>query len=279
MRHLFQDHTTCFQCNRPIDGEYFHFENADYCSRCFHRLQKFKCVICNQPLKQSYLEDAWRNKYCTSHREHIVACFSCSDIVNKYGCSSQSQYEDHTLCARCAGSVVRDSVALTKAWEAVCAYWKLNGIELDNPEGIKLRLASKKELEKESNGERGNALGLTKQLYGVLGKRSIEEVLVNRNLPYIHVGRILAHEYGHVWTHLKGFERLAPQVIEGICELMSYLWLSRHVTLESIHHRRTISKNSDIIYGGGFKEAFVHYQNMGLLRLLQYVKKKNGFPN
>ena len=37
----------------------------------------------------------------------------------------------------------------------------------------------------------------------------------------------LAHEMGHVYMHLNGFDtHLPPALAEGVCELLAYLWLT-----------------------------------------------------
>ncbi|RVW49299.1 Protein DA1-related 2 [Vitis vinifera] len=42
-------------------------------------------------------------------------------------------------------------------------------------------------------------------------------------------GAILAHELMHGWLRLKGFRNLSPEVEEGICQVLSYMWLESEV--------------------------------------------------
>ena len=65
-------------------------------------------------------------------------------------------------------------------------------------------------------------------------------------LPRLLTGSILAHECMHAWLRMSGFSghrQLAPQVEEGLCQLMALLWLEAQqsqVRCDSVvmHHNR-----------------------------------------
>ena len=53
----------------------------------------------------------------------------------------------------------------------------------------------------------------------------VTAILVLFGLPWLLTGSILAHEVMHAWLHVNGFRGLAPEVEEGLCQLMALLWL------------------------------------------------------
>ncbi len=46
-------------------------------------------------------------------------------------------------------------------------------------------------------------------------------------LPRLLTGCIIAHELMHAWLRMRNITGLAPQVEEGLCQLMAMLWLDK----------------------------------------------------
>ena len=91
-----------------------------------------------------------------------------------------------------------------------------------------------------SRGARGRGGGLTSQSStmslrnsnrGGGGGRerrrhvSVTAILVLAGMSWLLTGAVLAHELMHAWLRMEGFGELPPQVEEGLCQLMAYLWL------------------------------------------------------
>ena len=53
----------------------------------------------------------------------------------------------------------------------------------------------------------------------------ISAVVLRPGMTAINAARVLAHEYTHCWLHLQRFPPLRPRLEEGLCELLSYLYL------------------------------------------------------
>lgn len=96
---------------------------------------------------------------------------------------------------------------------------------------------------------------------------------------------VLAHEAGHVYMHLQGFNAhgMADRVAEGVCELWSYLWehgrIVKEQTLERTRRQRMLHMESDpTIYGEGFRDALAAYVACGysLPKLMARVKQTGG---
>ncbi|KAF6137567.1 hypothetical protein GIB67_031846 [Kingdonia uniflora] len=60
-------------------------------------------------------------------------------------------------------------------------------------------------------------------------KCEVIAILVLYGLPRLLTGSILAHELMHGWLRLKDYHNLSPEVEEGICQMLSYMWLESEV--------------------------------------------------
>ncbi|KAK1298315.1 Protein DA1-related 2 [Acorus calamus] len=133
-------------------------------------------------------------------------------------------------------------------------------------------------------------------------------------LVLLLTGSILAHELMHGWLRLKGYRNLSPEVEEGICQVLSYMWLESEVITDSRNSAPTSSTaastsssstsnpfskkggKSDIekklgkffihqiahdtspAYGGGFRAANASVNKYGLRRTLDHIRLTGCFP-
>jgi hypothetical protein len=109
---------------------------------------------------------------------------------------------------------------------------------------------------------------------------------------------VLAHEATHAFIRLQdGFPRhIEPMVEEGICQLISYLWLKyKHVVAtehghecatNSAFNRRLreffmyqIEHDASLVYGEGFRRALDAYERThSLQRLFDCIRAHGQFP-
>ena len=114
--------------------------------------------------------------------------------------------------------------------------------------------------------------------------RGIEAVSLRPGLTAIHAAQVLAHEYAHCWLWLQRFPPLETRVEEGLCELVSYLFLlsSLREPLDGaaclVHDESALSQqiasieaNAHPEYGGGFRDAIAALRGRTLHELLSYV--------
>lgn len=111
---------------------------------------------------------------------------------------------------------------------------------------------------------------------------TVTAVLVLSGLPRVVTGEILAHELMH--AHIKSFRfptNTSHVVEEGLCQLMSFLWLKAQKDSDPARLREfclhSLENNEDEAYGEGFRQAYIHYLGMGLNRLLERVHKCGHF--
>ncbi|KAJ8450735.1 hypothetical protein Cgig2_021207 [Carnegiea gigantea] len=125
--------------------------------------------------------------------------------------------------------------------------------------------------------------------------------------PQLLTGSILAHEMMHAWLRLRGFRMLNPQIEEGICQVMAYMWLeselnsglgSSNSPISTSHAARSSRSNkrspfemklgkffrnqieSDIspVYGDGFRAAHQAVMKYGLQRTLDHIQMTGSLP-
>ncbi|TQD89429.1 hypothetical protein C1H46_025072 [Malus baccata] len=119
----------------------------------------------------------------------------------------------------------------------------------------------------------------------------------------------------HGWLRLKGYRNLNPEVEEGICQVLSYMWLESEVMPEfknmpssststssassssssstfsskkggksKVEHKlgeffmHQIANDSSPAYGGGFRTANAAANKYGLRRTLDHIRLTGNFP-
>ena len=121
--------------------------------------------------------------------------------------------------------------------------------------------------------------------------RGVESVGLKPGLSAIHAAQVLAHEYAHCWLWLQGFPPLERRLEEGLCELVSYLFLiscldqplpvgSPLVHDEAALQRqiRSIEANAHPDYGTGFRRCIEAMRGRSLHQLLRHVREYSDLP-
>ncbi|GLE02284.1 hypothetical protein PINS_up011122 [Pythium insidiosum] len=129
--------------------------------------------------------------------------------------------------------------------------------------------------------------------------RSVNAILLLHGLPYELTAQVLAHEATHAYIKLNdGYpDALAPMVEEGVCQLISYLWLQYRQMLSESEGETTedattgfarklrafyvqqIETDPSPVYGDGFRRAFDAYERThSLQRIFDSIRQFGCFP-
>ena len=121
--------------------------------------------------------------------------------------------------------------------------------------------------------------------------RGVESVGLKPGLTAVHAAQVLAHEYAHCWLWLQGFPPLEHRLEEGLCELISYLFLLSclneplaegaalvHDEAALRHAIHAIEANAHPDYGNGFRECVEALRGRALHDLLGYVRQNARLP-
>jgi len=118
----------------------------------------------------------------------------------------------------------------------------------------------------------------------------VTAILVLHGLPRLLTGAILAHELTHALLRMRGVHGLAPEVEEGVCQLLALLWLDAQAAWVAAQPRADyqarlqsyfayqIRNDPSAVYGDGFRAAHEAFQDRGLAALLEHVTRTGRFP-
>ncbi|PWZ07012.1 Protein DA1-related 2 [Zea mays] len=253
--------------------------------------------------------------------------------------------DGRSLCMECLGSAVMDTGECQPLYHSIRDYYEGMNMKLDQqiPMLLVERQALNEAMEGESRGPhhmpetRGLCLSEEQTVSSILrrprigGNRLLDmrtqpqkltrrcevtAILVLYGLPRLLTGSILAHELMHGWLRLKGYRNLNAEVEEGICQVMSYLWLESEILPSSSRHAQpsssyassssssysyppTSSKKGGIshtekklgeffmhqiahdtstAYGDGFRTAYAAVNKYGLRQTLNHIRLTGGLP-
>ncbi|KAK9683362.1 hypothetical protein RND81_10G134900 [Saponaria officinalis] len=341
-------HPECFccrSCGYPITEHEFSLSGRDpYHKSCFKELTHPKCEVCHHfiPTNAAGLIEYrchpfWTQKYCPSHEhDNTARCCSCERLE-----SWNTRYiglgDGRSICLECMESAIMDTGDCQPLYHAIRDCYEGMNMRLDQqiPMLLVERQALNEAIVGEKNGyhhmpeTRGLCLSEEQTVTSILrrprigghrlvGMRTqpqkltrrceVTAILVLYGLPRLLTGAILAHELMHGWLRLKGYRNLSPEVEEGICQVLSYMWLESEVipgfrgmpststatssSTSSSKKGRTsevekklgefflhqIAHDASPAYGGGFRAANAAVNKYGLRRTLDHIRYTGSFP-
>ncbi|KAA8539672.1 hypothetical protein F0562_026364 [Nyssa sinensis] len=334
----------CYSCGSPITELEFSLSGRNaYHKSCFKELTHPKCEVCHQfiPTNRAGLIEYrchpfWSQKYCPSHEhDNTARCCSC-ERLESWNAKYISLGDGRSLCLECMESAIMDTGDCQPLYHAIRDYYEGMNMKLDQqiPMLLVERQALNEAIVGEKNGfhhmpeTRGLCLseeqtvtsihrrprigghrlvGMRTQPQKLTRKCEVTAILVLYGLPRLLTGAILAHELMHGWLRLKGYRNLNPEVEEGICQVLSHMWLESEVMPESRSMPSTsaassstssskkgeksnaenrlgnffmhqIAHDTSPAYGGGFRAANAAVNTYGLRRTLDHIRLTGSFP-
>lgn len=338
----------CHSCNQPIcEAEFSLSGNFPYHKACYKELHHPKCDVCLDfiPINRAGLIEYrahpfWGQKYCPSHEhDKTPRCCSCERMESR-GIKYISLGDGRSLCLECLDSAIMDTGECQSLYHSIRDYYEGMNMKIDQqiPMLLVERQALNEAMEGEKDGHyhmpetRGLCLSEEQTVNSILKKPKIGEsrifgmrthqqkltrkcevtaILVLYGLPRLLTGSILAHELMHGWLRLKGYRNLSPDVEEGICQMLSHMWLESEVLPESRNmpssstfassssssfpsskkagksdiekklgefFRHQIAHDTSSAYGEGFRAASAAVDRYGLRGTLDHIRWTGSFP-
>jgi hypothetical protein len=118
----------------------------------------------------------------------------------------------------------------------------------------------------------------TYSLDGRVVRSEVTGVAVLLGLPVTLFQGVTIHELGHVWLIVQGIQDLPSWAEEGFCELLSYRYYSELNTPEGRYHAASIERNSDPVYGEGFRRIRARADAMGFQRFVEALRSTKRLP-
>ncbi|XP_023548984.1 protein DA1-related 2-like isoform X2 [Cucurbita pepo subsp. pepo] len=345
----------CRSCGYPITEHEFSLSGKDpYHKSCFKELTHPKCEVCHQfiPTNRAGLIEYrchpfWSQKYCPSHEhDNTARCCSC-ERLESWNARYISLGDGRSLCLECMESAIMDTGDCQPLYHSIRDYYEGMNMRIDQQ--IPMLLVERQALNEAIVGEKhgfhhmpetrglclseeqtvtsilkrprigGHRLiGMRTQLQKLTRRCEVTAILVLYGLPSFHrllTGAILAHELMHGWLRLKGYRNLNPEVEEGICQVLSYMWLESEVMPGSKSGPSTstasssssssssyysssskkggkssaenklgeffmhqIANDASAAYGEGFRAANAAVNKYGLRRTLDHISMTGSFP-
>ncbi|PNY09025.1 protein DA1-related 2-like [Trifolium pratense] len=332
----------CGGCNKEI-----HYGKHPYHKYCFKELSHPKCEVCHHyiPINGSGLIEYrchpyWNQKYCPSHEyDNTARCCSCERLESR-GERYFRLDDGRILCFECMESAITDTGECQPLYHAIRDYYEGMNMRIDQQ--IPMLLVGREALNEAIVGEKNGfhhlpetrglclseeqtvtsvhrwskigghrLIGMRSQPQKLIRKCEVTAILVLYGLPRLLTGAILAHELMHGWLRLKGYRNLDPAVEEGICQVLSYMWLEAEVmsgsrTMPSTSTASSssssssysskkgvkskvenklgeffmnqIANDSSPAYGGGFRSANAAVNKYGLRCTLDHIRLTGQLP-
>ncbi|XP_039004219.1 protein DA1-related 2-like [Hibiscus syriacus] len=340
-------HPNCFccrSCGYPITEHEFSLSGRDtYHKTCFKELTHPKCEVCLQfiPTNAASLIEYrchpfWSQKYCPSHEhDNTARCCSC-ERLESWNVRYYSLEDGRSLCLECMESAIMDTGDCQPLYHAIRDFYEGMNMKLDQqiPMLLVERQALNEAIVGEKNGYRHmpeirglclceeqtvssilkrpriggrHLIGMRTRPQKLTRKCEVTAILVLYGLPRLLTGAILTHELMHGWLRLKGYRNLNPEVEEGICQVLSYMWVESEVLPGSSSRASTsaassssssskkggksnvenklgeffihqIAHDASPAYGGGFRAANTAVNKYGLRQTLDHIRLTGNFP-
>ena len=299
-------HRKCFCCAACgvslAGGEHYERDGQTYCSTDFKRLFGEQCTLCGERLL-TWLVAPSGEVYCRKH-EGDPPCHGCGRLVGgKKG--GVDLNDGRVSCPQCALSAVETLAEASEWYGKVRSFLTSRGVaRLPEASEVHLQLCERSTLLSRNSMHLSHAhhahkcpIGLTsaEELSTVQSgsgrllerRRVIGSVSLLKGLPSQLCAATIAHELGHVYMHLGGFDMsLPPALAEGVCELFAYLWLTAGSGKgggggSSAFRVKMMTDSKDAIYGQGFRDALAAYYAVDgdLMRLLEEVRTSRRLPS
>ncbi|KAJ0718810.1 putative transcription factor interactor and regulator LIM family [Helianthus annuus] len=273
----------------------------------------------------------WSQRYCPAHEhDNTARCCSC-ERLESVNVRYISLGDGRSLCLECMESSIMDTGDCQPLYHSIRDFYEGMNMRLDQqiPMLLVERHALNDAIVKEKNGfhhlpeTRGLCLSEELTIASVLkrpriggnrfvGMRTrhqkltrrceVTAILVLYGLPRLLTGSILAHELMHGWLRLNGYRNLNPEVEEGICQVLAYMWLESEImpglknmpSTSSFGSKKggksradnklgeffmhQIHNDASPAYGGGFRAANTAVNKYGLRRTLDHIRLTGSFP-
>jgi hypothetical protein len=232
-----------------------------------------RCVYCRKPLPSRYVVDAWGDAAHPEHYAEWPACRWCGRLVPE----EEGTAKPRVVCRTCAAAAVTDNAAASILIPPVVAWLRAEGVTLKRSVRLLVRVAELGEMRAEPLGVGSDLLGQAR-VHRQGSTPTRVSLLLLRGLPSPYFEAVAAHELGHAWLACRGVADLPKRAEEGFCEVLSHRWLTWRATEESRYYADRIARNTDPVYGDGFRDVRGRAEAMGFGALIRYIVAHGELP-
>jgi hypothetical protein len=277
------EHFLCASCGRPIqEASYQTSEGQRYHQACFRERVLPRCVYCQKPLEGRYALDGWGNAFCEIHRKQFPACSFCHRLIPPREQTPGWQAYGSRRCTVCRATAIETSEQARPAYDRLKVWLGQQGFRFQQLP-LRLELWERARIDKAvSTHTINHTLGITLSRQEILNQRvlstKVEGIAVVPGMPATLFAGVVAHELGHAWLIVHEIRSLPLPMEEGFCQLLSYRYYQSLSTPEARYHSTALAKDTDPVYGDGFRQVLALSERVGFDRLVEYLQKNKRLP-
>lgn len=258
----------CDYCGERIIGEYVKVNEKGsglkkYCPSCFHKHIEKTCSVCGEPLNGRYVVDVYDNEFHPEHQKSHHRCDSCGRVISDRTTGGGVFLADgRAICNVCHRYAVQDNATLGGLLHRTAGI--LTGIGIEIPVGnIQVTLIDRNQLQALYRGGyaqhvRGLCVSEFKRVKNVQYPAHRHKIYILSGMSILDTEMALAHEMTHAFINERPAlrQKLRQRGIEeGMCQFISFIYLSRGNTEEILARLKGIAHNRNPIYGEGFRKV------------------------
>ncbi len=237
------------------------------------------CSYCARPISGRYLKDYWGNCYCAEHIRTVPRCDYCGRLISEKLTGGGRSYPDgRKICGLCLKTAVGTPDRGRKILAEVHDQLEDFGILLRpfKPEFALIDRSHLRQLDHTGRETQGYAVFRRKTVNGEIIEFNLELYILN-GLPETAFRSSCAHELMHIWFYSRGITDASPAMVEGSCNMASWLILSRMKNPLASYLMQGLSEDRDRVYGKGFRKARTLVDSRGVKGWLEHISQKKRF--
>jgi hypothetical protein len=277
------EHFRCAECDREIRGSYSEYDGKVYHNGCFQDHVALRCSLCNAIIQGEYVQDYWGNSYCHHHSGEAPVCDSCGRFISDDITGGGVRYDDgRFVCNICRPTSITDITELLELVHEVAEYMKEFGMDPDY-NGVRIHLVGRDRMQQLSGHHADGLRGFTDyredfRVFGFSKNRRMDMYLLY-GMPRMEIISTVAHELAHIWQFNRGRFRNERDWAEGSCNYAAFLVLGRYPGRESSFFRLSLTRDTDDVYGDGFRRVRTMAEAEGTRNWLHYLGRTPDFPS
>lgn len=233
---------------------------------------KLICNYCGRAITGKYLLNHWGETYCAEHRGTVPICDYCGRFIGVKSSDRGKRYGDgRNICGICLPRTVTTITSGKKILQNIHDRLENRGIIIKpfKPDFFLIERSRLKQLDK--GGEKQGFATFRRQIFNGEIKSFNMEIFILNGLPEENFISTCAHELMHIWFYSHNITDPSPALIEGSCNMASFLMLSEEKTLRAEYVIKGLFADTSRTYGAGFRKIHNLVDKKGIPGWLEYI--------
>ena len=269
----------CAYCGKFITGDYITYHGKNYHRDCYLNNVVEKCAVCGQPLEGEIIIDNYNNKYHAKHRFEYPECDCCKRLICEALTGGGKSYSDgRNICNICYRTAVFNDTQIAGLMTKVKNRLSSMGLQFGS-DPITIRGVNRNQLRNTANEYSKNIMGHCNSQSEVMtangvvtAKKTKHDIVVLEGIPQVLMESVIAHELMHAWIYDNINSKQSPQIIEGSCNYIGYVYLKTLPAGQSEEFIKMMNADPDPVYGDGFRNIKSKFDGLPLHVFLNSLK-------